>query len=88
MARGCESEPTAGRDADGGTCWEVVIDGVLYQDRSMKNIRRLMAAHLSQKPTPNPSARWAPLESIEGLCYCKNNAGCGRCQIQTEPSDP
>ncbi len=56
-----------GTDArDGGYCLEVLIDGVLHQDRSPAQLRALIEQHRAQQPH-NPSARWARLEPIEGL---------------------
>jgi len=81
------SELQVGTDASGGACWEVELGGVTYRSRSAATLRALMEAHLSQKPNPNPSGRWALLEPIEGLCSCTSSAGCDRCQIQLEPID-
>jgi hypothetical protein len=59
-------EITGGRDAEGGCCWEVIIDGVLHQDRSQTPLRKLIEQRRAQQPH-NPSAQWAQLEPIEGL---------------------
>jgi len=80
-------ELRVGTDASGSACWEVELDGVTHRSRSAATLRALMEAHLSQKPIPNLSAHWAPLEPIEGLCSCTSSAGCDRCQIQPEPID-
>jgi hypothetical protein len=59
-------EITGGRDAEGSCCWEVIIDGVLHQDRSQTPLRKLIEQHRAQQPH-NPSAQWAELEPVEGL---------------------
>ena len=62
-----ELQLRVGTDADGGGyCLEVLIDGVLHQDRSPAQLRALIEQHRAQQPH-NPSARWAQLEPIEGL---------------------
>jgi hypothetical protein len=55
-----------GTDAEGGGCWEVVINGVLHQDRCQAPLRKLIKQHQTQQ-SHNPSARWAQLEPLEGL---------------------
>lgn len=81
------SELRVGTDASGGACWEVEINGVWHRSRSAGVLRELMAGSLNQKPTPTPYGRWALLEPIEGLCFCRNSAGCDRCQFPSEPID-
>jgi len=61
-----DSELRVGRDAEGGGCWEVVIDGVLHQDRCQAPLRALIEQRRAQQ-SHNPLARWAQLEPIEGL---------------------
>ena len=53
-----------GTDAEGSGCWEVVINGVLHQDRCQAPLRALIEQHRAQQPH-NPLARWAELEPIE-----------------------
>lgn len=81
------SELQVGTDASGGACWEVEIDGVCHRSRSADVLRALMEAHLNQKSNPNPSAQWALLEPIEGLCSDSCISGCDHCQIQPESID-
>jgi len=57
-----ELQMRVGTDAEGGGCWEVIIDGVLHQDRSQTPLRKLIEQRRAQQP-----ARWAQLEPIEGL---------------------
>jgi len=56
-----------GTDArDGGYCLEVLIDGVLHQDRSPAQLRALIEQRRAQQ-SHNSLARWPQLEPIEGL---------------------
>jgi hypothetical protein len=55
-----------GTDAEGSGCWEVTIDGALYQDRSQAPLRALIEQRRAQQPH-TPLARWAQLEPIEEL---------------------
>ena len=59
-------ELRVGTDAEGGSCWEVVINGVLHQDRCQAPLRALIKQRRAQQ-SHNPPARWAQLEPIEGL---------------------
>jgi hypothetical protein len=59
-------ELRVGTDAEGGGCWEVVINGVLHQDRCQAPLRALIKQRRAQQ-SHNPPARWAQLEPIEGL---------------------
>jgi len=61
-----ELQLRVGKDAEGGGCWEVVIDGILHQDRCQAPLRKLIEHRRAQQPH-NPWARWAQLEPIEGL---------------------
>ena len=61
-----ELQLRVGTDADGGGCWEVVINGVLHQDRCQAPLRALIEQRRAQQ-SHNPSARWAQLEPIEEL---------------------
>jgi len=61
-----ELQLRVGTDAGGGGCWEVVIDGVLYQDRCQAPLRKLIENRRVQQ-SHNPLARWPQLEPIEGL---------------------
>jgi len=59
-------ELRVGTDAEGGGCWEVVINGVLHQDRCQAPLRALIEQRRAQQ-SHNPLARWAQLEPIRGL---------------------
>jgi hypothetical protein len=61
-----ELQLRVGKDAEGGGCWEVVINGVLHQDRGQAPLRALIKQRRAQQ-SHNPPARWAQLEPIEGL---------------------
>ena len=61
-----ELQLRVGKDAEGGGCWEVVINGVLHQDRCQAPLRALIKQRRAQQ-SHNPPARWAQLEPIEGL---------------------
>jgi len=61
-----ELQLRVGKDAEGGGCWEVVIDGVLHQDRCQAPLSKLIE-HRRAQQSHNPLARWPQLEPIEGL---------------------
>ena len=61
-----ELQLRVGKDAEGGGCWEVRIDGILHQNRSQAPLRALIEQRRAQQ-SHNPSARWPQLEPIEGL---------------------
>ena len=61
-----ELQLRVGKDAEGGGCWEVRIDGILHQNRSQAPLRALIEQRRAQQ-SHNPWARWAHLEPIEGL---------------------
>ena len=61
-----ELQLRVGKDAGGGGCWEVRIDGILHQNRSQAPLRALIEQRRAQQ-SHNPLARWFQLEPIEGL---------------------
>lgn len=61
-----ELQLRVGKDAEGGGCWEVRIDGILHQNRSQAPLRALIEQRRAQQ-SHNPLGRWPQLESIEGL---------------------
>jgi len=61
-----ELQLRVGKDAEGGGCWEVRIDGILHQNRSQAPLRALIEQRRAQQ-LHNPLGRWPQLESIEGL---------------------
>ena len=74
-----ELQLKVGTDAQGGGCWEVVIDGTLHQDRRPGPLRELIDRWRAQQPTTHLIAAWAHLPHIEGLCSCSGRVGCNRC---------
>jgi len=61
-----ELQLRVGKDAEGGGCWEIRIDGILHQNRSQAPLRALIEQRRAQQ-SHNPLARWPQLEPIEGL---------------------
>ncbi len=61
-----ELQLRVGKDAEGGGCWEIRIDGILHQNRSQAPLRALIEQRRAQQ-SHNPLARWAQLEPIRGL---------------------
>jgi len=61
-----ELQLRVGKDAEGGGCWEVRIDGILHQNRSQAPLRALIEQRRAQQ-SHNPLARWPQFEPIEGL---------------------
>jgi hypothetical protein len=83
-----EPQLKVGTDARGSGCWEVVINGTLYQNRSPGPLRELIDRWRAKQPTTHLIARWANLPYIEGLCDCSGAIGCNRCMdLAGEPDD-